>query len=119
MREPDDIGFPSKNLEKHSLNDRELAIAGQLVEAMTAPWEPERYKDEYRHALKDYVEKKYEEGDNFKPPEVPTEKPTPPTDIMELLQQSLAARGSSPTRAAAPKPAAKAKTAPRKTAAKK
>jgi DNA end-binding protein Ku len=93
VKEPDDIGFPSKNLDKHKVSERELAIAGQLVEAMSSDWDPEQYKDEYRAALKDYVQKKYEEGDDFKPPTIAPEKPSKATDIMELLQQSLAARG--------------------------
>lgn len=94
VKEPEDIAFPGKNLDKHKISERELAIAGQLVEAMSGDWDPEQYKDEYRAALKEYVQKKYEEGDNFKPPQVAAEKPSKATDIMELLQQSLAARGS-------------------------
>lgn len=109
VKEPEDIGFPTKNLDKQKINDRELAIAGQLVEAMSTDWDPEQYKDEYTAALKEYVEKKYEEGDNFKPPEVQENKPSRATDIMELLQQSLAARSKNEDHDAKPKSRSKAK----------
>lgn len=111
VKEPEDIGFPGKNLDKHKVSERELAIAGQLVEAMSSDWDPEQYKDEYRAALKDYVQKKYAEGDDFKPPTIAAEKPSKATDIMELLQQSLAARGSNGNGHSKPekKPAAKEK----------
>lgn len=93
VKEPKDIDFPTKNLEKHKISERELAIAAQLVDAMSGGWEPEQYKDEYRAALKSYVEKKYQEGEDFRPPQAQAEKPPKAADIMELLQQSLAAHG--------------------------
>jgi len=92
VREPEDLEFPSKTLSSQKVSERELDMAVQLVEAMSSSWDPENYKDEYESALKAYVKKKHQEGENFKPPEPKEEKPSKATDIMELLQKSLSQR---------------------------
>src|SRR5215210_8822491 len=39
-------------------NDRELAIAKQLVESLAAQWEPGKYHDEYRERVLELIERK-------------------------------------------------------------
>jgi len=96
VREPDKIDFPSAELKKTKISEKELEIAGQLVEAMAAKWKPEQYHDDYHEALKAYVEKKHKEGENFKPPEPEEEKPSKAADLMELLQKSLSGKKIAP-----------------------
>lgn len=68
--------------------ERELSMATQLVENMTAPFAPEKYTDDYRRALLDLVEAKLAG-------EQPGPAPTPPgegvADLMESLRASLEA----------------------------
>lgn len=96
VREPDKIDFPSAELKKTKISDKELDIATQLVEAMAAKWKPEQYHDDYHDAVLAYVKKKHKEGENFKPPEPEEEKPGKAADLMELLQKSLSGRKIAP-----------------------
>lgn len=97
IREPEQIDFPTAELKKTRISEKELEIASQLVEAMAGKWKPDSYHDEYHEALKAYVEKKHKEGDNFRPPEPEEEKPSKSVDLMELLQKSLSGRKIAPT----------------------
>ena len=40
------------------INDKELKMAQTLIEGMTVPWEPEKYRDEYRNAVMEMIEQK-------------------------------------------------------------
>lgn len=57
----------------------EVAMAKQLVESLTEPWDPTRYRDEYREGLLELVEKKLA----GEPIEVPEE--APPARIVDLM----------------------------------
>lgn len=96
VREPRQIDFPTSELKKTRVTDKELEIASQLVEAMAGKWKPESYHDDYHDALKAYVERKHKEGENFKPPEPEEEKPGKAVDLMDLLQKSLSGRKIAP-----------------------
>src|SRR6202163_823657 len=41
-----------------TLHEKELKMAQALVDSMTVPWEPEKYRDEYRTAVMDLIEQK-------------------------------------------------------------
>ena len=40
------------------ITDKELKMAQTLVDSMTAKWEPEKYRDEYRNAVMEMIEQK-------------------------------------------------------------
>jgi DNA end-binding protein Ku len=68
----------------------ELSMARTLVGQMTAKWDPDKYKDDYKSALHKLIEKKVQSGGH----EVETPKRTakPPTnvvDLAEVLRRSL------------------------------
>jgi DNA end-binding protein Ku len=70
------------------VRDQELAMARQLIESLTAEWEPEAYTDEYREALMQIVEAKI----NGEEIEVIEPEPTAKVvDLMEALKASVAA----------------------------
>src|SRR6476659_5611140 len=48
--------------KKLSPGKRENEMAKALVESMSAKWDPEKYKDDYREALLEVIEKKVESG---------------------------------------------------------
>ena len=73
------------------VRDQELAMARQLIESLTAEWEPEAYTDEYREALMQIVEAKI----NGEEIEVIEPEPTAKVvDLMEALKASVAAAKS-------------------------
>jgi DNA end-binding protein Ku len=69
-------------------SDRELKMARQLVDSLSAEWEPEKYKDDYRDKVLELIEAKAE-GNEISMPEE-TERPAPVVDLMAALEASLA-----------------------------
>jgi len=92
----------------------EIAMAKQLVSAMTGEFEPERYRDEYREALLKVIGAKVD-GQPVAMPE-PVAESRGLTDLMAVLEASVAAardaRKAAPTAAAAPAAAAAAAEEP-------
>ena len=98
-------GFGAPDVE---LKDAEVKVAHQLIEALAADWEPEKYKDDFQENVKKLIETKLEGG---KIAEV--EKPkklAPVVDLMSALKQSLAEMEGKK------KPAGTAKSAARESA---
>ena len=69
-------------------SERELSMARQLVGSLSAEWEPEKYKDDYREKVMALIEAKAE-GNEIAVPEEP-ERPAPVVDLMAALEASLA-----------------------------
>jgi DNA end-binding protein Ku len=68
---------------------RELEMAERLVESLTAPFEPEKYKDEHREKVLALIERKAA-GEEVVAPEVPRE-PARVVNLADALAASLAA----------------------------
>jgi len=72
-----------------ALSDREVALAEQLVASLTAPFEPEKYRDTYREEVLELIEAK-SEGQPISV--LPAAAPKAPVvDLMAALEASLAA----------------------------
>jgi DNA end-binding protein Ku len=86
IRDVRDLDLPETAAE---FKPAELAMAGQLVDALTGEFEPERYKDEYREALLQVIERKVD----GQPVEAPAAEPETSklTDLMAVLEASVAA----------------------------
>jgi len=72
--------------EGATVNEKELDIATKLIENLTTSFEPEKYKDDYRDALRDLINKKIEGKEIEIAPEAPHRNVI---DLMEALQASL------------------------------
>jgi DNA end-binding protein Ku len=83
----------------------EVDMAKSLIDSLTEPWNPEGFRDEYREALIDIVEKKAA----GEPIEAPSEAPPARVvDLMEALKASVAAaKEKTPSARTAKRPAAK------------
>jgi DNA end-binding protein Ku len=95
------------------VSERELAMARQLIEMLSAPFDAERFHDEYREALLALIERKVTGQEIAIAP--PPSEPAAVPDLMAALQASveaLAGNGSGTPKRAAPKQAAP-KQAPR------
>ncbi len=78
-------GFGAPEVE---LKEAEVKVAHQLIEALAAEWDPEKYKDTFQENLKQLIETKLEGGEV-----AAVEKPkklAPVIDLMAALKQSLA-----------------------------
>jgi DNA end-binding protein Ku len=103
VREVEGFGAPEVELK-----DAEVKVANQLIAALAAEWDPEKYHDTFQDNLKNLIQTKLEGG---KIAEV--EKPkklAPVVDLMSALKQSLAdMEGKKKPAATAPREAATAK----------
>jgi len=70
-------------------SDRELKMAEQLIESLSAKFEPDQFKDEYRERVLDLIERKAAGEEIAVQPEV--EEPAAAPDLMAALEASLAA----------------------------
>jgi DNA end-binding protein Ku len=90
---PDEIREREVSLDNVSVNARELAVAGTLVDALEERFDPSKYHDHYREALLELIASK-QEGREVVTPEAEAEG-APVTDLMAALRASIeAARGS-------------------------
>jgi DNA end-binding protein Ku len=72
---------------------QEVELAERLVENLAAPFEPDKFHDEYQKRVLDLIEAK-REGKEVR--EAPQPKVAPVVDLMEALQRSLSAAGRRP-----------------------
>ncbi|NOU66203.1 Ku protein [Paenibacillus sp. LMG 31461] len=72
--------------EKVTVNEREMEMAKMLINQLSTPFEPEKYKDEYRARLLDAIEHKVAGEEIQSAPEV---QKTSVIDLMAALQASL------------------------------
>lgn len=68
------------------VKDKELALAGTLIEALAAKFEPEKYKDTYRENLMSMIQTKIQ---GQRVVEAPEAHIAPVIDIMEALKRTL------------------------------
>ena len=96
-------------------SDRELKMAEQLIESLSAEFEPSKFHDEYRERVLDLIERKAAGEEIAVQPEV--EEPAAAPDLMAALEASLAAvRGDGKPEQAA---STRGKSAPSKRGARK
>jgi DNA end-binding protein Ku len=83
--------------DKGELKDQERNLAQQLIQSLAAPWEPQKYRDEYQENLRAMIQAKLR-GQEVT--EVAQPHMAPVIDLMEALKKSLAEKKAAP--AAAP-----------------
>ena len=77
-----------KNPPVNAITDKELKMAQTLVDSMTAKWEPEKYRDEYRTAVLELIEQKAQHREIADRPAAPV-RATNVVDLVKVLQESL------------------------------
>lgn len=86
--------------------EREKDMAKQLVNSLTAEFDPEKYHDEYREELLALIDKKASGEEIVAAPEA--EEPAKVLDLMAALEASLARAGAKQAKSEKPAPAKKA-----------
>ncbi len=74
--------------EDGKIREQEIEMAKALIESLSEPWNPEAYRDEYRDALLEIVEKKAA-GEQIEA--APEAAPARVVDLMEALKASVEA----------------------------
>jgi DNA end-binding protein Ku len=92
-----------------NVNERELNMARMLIDQLSAPFEPEKYTDDYRIALLDTIQRKVT-GQGTDVVTAPAAERTNVIDLMAALQASLEAVRAAPAKAP---PAARGTKKPR------
>jgi DNA end-binding protein Ku len=90
MRFADDLVDPSRlKLPRvdRKPSKREVEMAGKLVEGLHKQFQASRYKDQYREAVLEVIERKAA-GKEIRPPDEPEEEPS--DDLAAALEASLA-----------------------------
>ena len=77
-------------VKKSKITKQELELAENLIEQMTAPFKPEKFKDEYNEKIKKAIKRKIEGNEIIEPQE--KEQPAKIINLMEALQKSLASK---------------------------
>jgi len=89
----DEVLSPDRLDELDGLADaeatkRELTMAQQLIDSLSADFDPTRFKDEYRERVLDLIERKANGEEIAVAPQVEDDAPVP--DLMAALEASLA-----------------------------
>ncbi len=98
-----DLPLPSEDVKKAGLSERELKMAQQLVEDMSADWDPNEFKDEFKDEILRLIDKKVKAGqtETVTQPEPEEDQASAGRgakiiDLTELLQRSLRKGGAKP-----------------------
>ncbi len=84
---PDEVRVDrSRELPDVQISDKEMAMAGSLIDLMSDDFEPTNYKDTYREALMQVIEAKLEGREIHESPAIPTGNVI---DLMDALQASM------------------------------
>ena len=89
--------------QESDVNSKEMDIAAQLIDNLTATFEPSKYTDEYREALRKMIDDKIKGKEVVAQPDVPE---TNVIDLMEALKASIE-KTEKKTKKASPKKHAK------------
>lgn len=88
-----------EGLEEVEANAREVAMAGQLIEQLSTPFDPTAYRDEYRERVLDLIDRKAAGEDVAVQPAAAAPAAVP--DLMAALEASVAAvRGNGASQSA-------------------
>jgi DNA end-binding protein Ku len=77
-----------ETVQEADTTKRELEMARQLIESLSGEFDPSKYRDEYREAVLEMIERKAEGEEIVLQP---AEEPEPVPDLMAALEASVAA----------------------------
>jgi DNA end-binding protein Ku len=95
LRSLDDVGIPGKAGGKLAPSERELKMAEQLIEDMSADWDPAQYHDRTREEIMALVHEKMDKGEikRVEAPAAAEDQGAEIIDLTELLKRSLGGSG--------------------------
>lgn len=100
IRTWEDLALPKEGVKANGLTERELHMAGELIDDMTVGFDPSQFADRFKAQVMALVTRKVEAGETetvLEPEEEPLPKEGKGADVVDLtalLQQSLKGRES-------------------------
>ncbi len=82
------IAVESLGLQSVALSEKELKIGGDLINQLTAPFEPRKFENEHQKKLQDMIEKKAR-GEKIAVLAPRRLKPTESDELLQVLEASL------------------------------
>jgi len=82
------VSAATLGLQDVPLSERELAIGSELIDKLTAPFEPLKFEDEHQKKLQEMIEKKAR-GENIAVLSPRRLRPTEPDELLQVLEASL------------------------------
>jgi DNA end-binding protein Ku len=76
------------DIDRVKVNDKEVAMAAQLIDSLSADFEPERFRDTYRDQVLDLIERKAG-GEEITVEAAPEPEATSVVDLMAALEASV------------------------------
>ncbi len=92
LRGTNNLEVPGHDLKRLKINEREIEMAQQLVEAMQDSWRPERFHEQYRDDLMKIIDAKIKSGKTKTLDErgrAPAVRASKVVDITKLLKRSV------------------------------
>jgi len=82
------ISVQSLDLQEFSLSEKELQVGSDLINALTVPFQPQKFVNEHQKKLEDLIDKKAR-GEKIVILRPKRTKPTKPDKLLEVLEASL------------------------------
>ena len=76
------------DIDRVKVNDKEVAMAAQLIDSLSADFEPERFRDTYRDQVLELIERKAS-GEEITVEAAPEPEATSVVDLMAALEASV------------------------------
>ena len=96
IRTRDAFELPEEDLKQAGVSEKEIQMALALLDGMTEPWDPARYRDTFRDDVMAMIEKKIDAGETRVIVEPGQEEEAPAAtnvvDFMALLKKSIEAK---------------------------
>lgn len=110
LRPTEDLNLPAGNSKRTQVTDKEIKMALSLVNDMTEPWDPRKYRDTFKKDLLALIKKKVKAGQTHAltepdEEEESTHKASNVVDLMALLKRSIDSGKSPPRKSAKNRPA--------------
>ena len=97
LRTIKDLKLSEKSLKEIKVNANELAIARQLINSMSATWNPEKYHDRYKEDLLAWIEKKTKGKVPRKAKVIKFKPPKETKELIRLMKKSIASLHEKPS----------------------
>ncbi|AUH70645.1 Ku protein [Legionella sainthelensi] len=92
IRAENQIDVPKEHLKAYKISDAEIKIATALIQEMTTKWQPEKYHNEYREALRKWLDQQISKQSKIKEKISETESNSDVIDFISLLKESMKKR---------------------------
>jgi DNA end-binding protein Ku len=91
LRDLAEHDLPGGDLQQYKITKKEIDMARQLIDGLSAEWDPDQFHDEYHDVLMKLIEKKIASGKTevIESPEEAEDEEPPTINFMDVLKKSV------------------------------